>query len=643
MSNIHEALTMIRQSKFIEACRILEDLMRQSKIIEARQILEAMPVRDSYTNLLLGRVLALQGANAEALALLEPLVISENLPPTLRTIANTLLAFTLRRVDPIRAHEILDAVNPLKAGTSSVAGAAAAEWFLTIGILEMDAGRALKAERYLHRSLQLFRECHDELGESWTCNSLGNLLLQIGQIDDAKAFIELSMQIKNRHGDIRGQAVSHGVLGRCYYVQGNMKAAAEEYHEDLRLSRQVGDIGGESQMLSSLGEIALECNDYAEADRLFREAARSNPAPNNQAYAYAGMAMAAIERGDLETAQMRADESRAFIPNAMPWVSANLAAIDAMILARYGDIEGGIAIIRKTLEKLQSPTDVISRIKILYRLRDLLEQAGRIDEAMHAMSEALDKLCLLGAEADVGDLRGWMRRKDQPGLMKLALSRHFPPFLVDNIIQGESMSPAQLRQQTRRQDITVLFTDIRNFTSISRTLEPDDLLAMLNSWFRDATRIVQSHGGVVDKFIGDAMMVLFGVPDSKSDAAVHACRAALEIQEAVRTRNLRRQALGNGQQFQVGVGISRGDAVIGFLGSHLRLSFTAIGDSVNMASRLESATKEVPGAHILVNSAVANDPMVRDAIEMQPMPPVDLKGIGVTHIWNVVGVVGDSD
>ena len=218
--------------------------MRQSKIIEARQILEAMPVRDSYTNLLLGRVLALQGANAEALALLEPLVISENLPPTLRTIANTLLAFTLRRVDPIRAHEILDAVNPLKAGTSSVAGAAAAEWFLTIGILEMDAGRALKAERYLHRSLQLFRECHDELGESWTCNSLGNLLLQIGQIDDAKAFIELSMQIKNRHGDIRGQAVSHGVLGRCYYVQGNMKAAAEEYHEDLRLSRQVGDIGG---------------------------------------------------------------------------------------------------------------------------------------------------------------------------------------------------------------------------------------------------------------------------------------------------------------------------------------------------------------------------------------------------------------
>ncbi|MFM7538522.1 MAG: adenylate/guanylate cyclase domain-containing protein, partial [Planctomycetota bacterium] len=109
------------------------------------------------------------------------------------------------------------------------------------------------------------------------------------------------------------------------------------------------------------------------------------------------------------------------------------------------------------------------------------------------------------------------------------------------------------------------------------------------------------------------------------------------IQQANRMRNLRREALENGVRFRVGVGIARGDAVVGFLGSHLRLSFTAIGTTVNLASRLEGATKEVPDAHILVNDAVALDPLVAADIAMAPVPPVDLKGIGPTPVWSVLG------
>jgi len=584
--------------------------------------------------LALCRALVISGEFKAIRRVLEP-VATDNLEVADRIAAISFLAMSFRRDDPPKAMALMASVESMVARCADPL--ARANWSLIAGLLDMDSGKALAAESRYHEALRDFRSIDEILGVSWVCNTLGNLLFQIGHVDDAKAFIRKSLEIKEKHGDSRGRAISHGSLGRCEYAQGHLEAASREYHADLELSRQIGDTAGEAQMLCSLGEIALEKNNYAEAERLFEEAARAHVAPINLAHAHAGMAMAALERGDLNSAQASADKSRGLHGADSPWVAGYLATVDAMVLHSFGDTAGGIRLIRQTLDRLTAPTDVFTRIKLLYRLRDLLELAGQDAEAVRVMSEVLDKLCLCGADAEVGDLRRWMQRKDNAGTIKLALSRSFPPFLVDDIIGGNLLSPGQRKEHSRRQDLTVLFTDIRDFTVISQSMAPDELLDMLSDWFRETTKIVQAHGGLVDKFVGDAMMALFGVPDGAPDAAVRACRAALDIQQANRMRNLRREALENGVRFRVGVGIARGDAVVGFLGSHLRLSFTAIGTTVNLASRLEGATKEVPDAHILVNDAVALDPLVAADIAMAPVPPVDLKGIGPTPVWSVLG------
>ena len=612
-------------------------LLRSGKAAQAKAMLESIIKPSPPETIALARSLSLLGSMDSVRNLLRPLRSDPDRLNTDEKISSAaFLALAERRVAPADARATVESVKTLVDDCLNLF--ARAEWRLVAGLVEMDGGNALAAERLLHASLRDFKDCGEGLGVSWVCNSLGHLLLQTGHVDDARAFILKSLDIKEKHEDIRGQAISHGALGRCCYVQDDLDGASREYHQDLTLSRLIGDLDGEAQMLCSLGELSIEKNDHAEAERLFNESARTSSSPVNLAHAYAGLAMAAMERGDLETAQNRADESRAVFPDSPPWVMAHLTAIDAKIRADCGDTAGGIRLIRQALEKITSPTDVFTRIKLLYRLRDLLEIDGQHVEAVHVMSEALDKLCLCGAEAEVGDLRRWMSQKDNSGMLKLALSRCFPPFLVDDIVRGDMLSPMERKRHSRRQDITVLFTDIRDFTVISQTMAPDELLAMLSDWFRETTKIVQAHGGVVDKFVGDAMMALFGVPDSRDDAPVNACLAALQIQEACLLRNLRREALGNGTQFHVGVGISKGDAVVGFLGSHLRLSFTAIGATVNLASRLESATKEVHGAHILVSDGVADDPLVRKKIQATPMPPVDLKGIGPTPVWSVTGL-----
>ena len=138
--------------------------------------------------------------------------------------------------------------------------------------------------------------------------------------------------------------------------------------------------------------------------------------------------------------------------------------------------------------------------------------------------------------------------------------------------------------------------------TLSEGLTPEQVVELLNEWFAEATRAIRRHGGVVDKFIGDAIMAVFGVPGRRDDATADAVRAAIEMRDALASLNLRRRALAQ-REFQVGIGINTGEAVVGFIGSHLQQSFAAIGDVTNTASRLETATKDYPGCDILISQA----------------------------------------
>lgn len=145
-------------------------------------------------------------------------------------------------------------------------------------------------------------------------------------------------------------------------------------------------------------------------------------------------------------------------------------------------------------------------------------------------------------------------------------------------------------------NVTVLFSDIRNFTSLSEILKPQELIGIINAYFERATPHILNEDGHLDKFIGDAIMAEFGMPVRHVDHALRACRAAVNLHKtSVEFRQIFQQKLPQLQdfEFKVGVGVNTGNAVMGNIGSSTKTEYTALGDTVNVASRLEGATKDI--------------------------------------------------
>jgi adenylate cyclase len=175
-------------------------------------------------------------------------------------------------------------------------------------------------------------------------------------------------------------------------------------------------------------------------------------------------------------------------------------------------------------------------------------------------------------------------------------SRFLDARVVDNLVRS---GDAEQWQASQSRPVTVLFSDIRGFTSLSESAPPEQIVDLLNRYFSRQVAVIFRHGGTLDKFIGDAIMAFWGAPTDDARHAIHAVDAALDmVDELMAFRSELGQA---GAHFDVGIGLHSGPAVVGLIGSSQRLDYTAIGDTVNLASRIEGQTKGV--ARILVSQA----------------------------------------
>jgi adenylate cyclase len=179
----------------------------------------------------------------------------------------------------------------------------------------------------------------------------------------------------------------------------------------------------------------------------------------------------------------------------------------------------------------------------------------------------------------VSNLFSGLRKRDN-------LTRFLPRQVAERVME---QGPAALAPVQR--EVTVLFSDIRGFTSMSEGLEPRAVLAMLDDYFGRMSQIVKGHDGVVGKFLGDGMLAFWGVPDRMEDHARRAVRAARDMRTALRELNRHREQDGL-PPIKIGIGIHTGNVAAGMLGGELQSEYTIIGDAVNVASRIEGLTKE---------------------------------------------------
>ena len=187
----------------------------------------------------------------------------------------------------------------------------------------------------------------------------------------------------------------------------------------------------------------------------------------------------------------------------------------------------------------------------------------------------------------------------QQGLQRRRSEQIFSRFLDPRVVRSLVASGEDaLALKSESRPITVLFSDIRGFTTLSEQHGAETIVSLLNEYFSRQVTVIFSNGGTMDKFIGDAIMAFWGAPVDDSEQARHAVEAALQMAESLQRF---KEDLGElARDFDIGIGIHSGPAVVGFLGSANRLDYTAIGDTVNLASRIEGQTKGL--ARILVSS-----------------------------------------
>ena len=200
--------------------------------------------------------------------------------------------------------------------------------------------------------------------------------------------------------------------------------------------------------------------------------------------------------------------------------------------------------------------------------------------------------------------------------LRQQIKKQFEHYLDPRQVKQLQNNPDLLKLGGEKKEATFLFTDVRGFTNLSEKLEPEQVTEIMNKVLTAQVRCIQAHGGMVDKFIGDAAMAIFSAPldlDNHEDRAI-AC--AQDIKTSI--QQLQQEL---SEPIAIGIGVNTGTAVIGNMGSDTRFDYSAIGDCVNTAARLESATKEV-GVDILIGESTAN----KSKIELKLLKPIKVKG-----------------
>lgn len=206
-------------------------------------------------------------------------------------------------------------------------------------------------------------------------------------------------------------------------------------------------------------------------------------------------------------------------------------------------------------------------------------------------------------------------------------SRFMPEYVVKQLLE----KPDSFRLGGINQKITVLFADIRGFTTLSEKANPEKIVGLLNKYFTAMSEIIFAYGGTLDKYIGDGLMALFGAPTASPEDSKNALKTAVAMQQRLRKLNEELSAEGYGR-VEIGIGLHTGIATIGYIGSEQRSEYTAIGDTINLAARLE---KNARGGQILISEATAaeceglatliqHDPITVKN-RLQPVSPFEVK------------------
>ncbi|MFC1819537.1 adenylate/guanylate cyclase domain-containing protein [Thermodesulfobacteriota bacterium] len=262
----------------------------------------------------------------------------------------------------------------------------------------------------------------------------------------------------------------------------------------------------------------------------------------------------------------------------------------------------GFSVIRRSASQLGNLAQTMRRYKLgeviepvrIKSDRELSDIAESFNNTLKDLNDVQRKIKEQSAQLITysRDLSVSFQRIKAEEELRKRLSRYVRKDLVDKLVKSEKGT----FPENDRKEVTVLYADIRSFSSLSESMPAEEVVCMLNEFFRAMVDIIFRNNGILDKFVGDQIMAVFGIISLENDARLNAVKAAIEMQDA--TEELMKIRAKRGKEtFEIGIGINTGNAIVGNVGSENRMDYTVIGDSVNVAAKLQHEAK---GGEIII-------------------------------------------
>ncbi|HUI70131.1 MAG TPA: adenylate/guanylate cyclase domain-containing protein [Spirochaetia bacterium] len=279
-----------------------------------------------------------------------------------------------------------------------------------------------------------------------------------------------------------------------------------------------------------------------------------------------------------------------------------------LVLIFAGYLTRPLKRVASTMKSIISTNDLSQRVVVEYH-----DEIGQLAQTFNLMVGELEKAY---RQIKQFAFKAVLARKSEQKLRNI-FQKYVPKDVIDEYIKN----PEKMLVGDNRV-VAVLFSDIRSFTSISERMNPDDLVTALNAYFDVMVDIIFAKQGIVDKYIGDAIMAIFGAPVRHKDDGLHSVIAGMEMIQALDGFNSRQEKRGK-PPFHIGVGINYGVVTVGNMGTEKKMDYTVIGDTVNLASRLEGLTKYYHQPLIYSESL---QPKVKDVMPWRLLDTVAVKG-----------------
>ena len=269
-------------------------------------------------------------------------------------------------------------------------------------------------------------------------------------------------------------------------------------------------------------------------------------------------------------------------------ISIFLASILLMFIT--AQLTNPLGRIVKAMNTIIASADLSSKVEVEYK-----DETGKLAHTFNQMITELDKA--------YKQIKRYAFDAVLAGKKEERIRQIFQKYVPKDVIDRFFASPEKMLVGDNR-NLSILFSDIRSFTTISEGMAPDDLVNSLNRYFSGQVDIIYNRKGVVDKYIGDAIMAFWGAPEAHNDDALQSVLAGLDMIDNVAEFNINQRRLGK-PEFYVGVGINFGEVTVGNIGSERKMDYTVIGDSVNLASRMEGLTKTYHSELLISESVYA--------------------------------------